>query len=71
MENMPTTIDGWYKATAILDGQYHHAQAIANQNKSTYTPDHAPPPHITSIKDLNAMDIYAVQLMQEECLEHL
>ena len=71
MENMPTTIDRWYTAAAILDGQYHCAQAIANQNKSTYTPDHALPPRITSIKDPNAMDIDAVQLTQEECLEHL
>ena len=71
MQNMPTTIDEWYKTAAQLDGQYRRAQAITNQSRNSYTPDYALPPRVTTIKDPNAMDIDAIRLMQEEHLEHL
>ena len=62
MQNMPTTIDEWYKSAAQLYGQYRCAQAIANQSRNSYTPDYAPPRRVTSIKDPNAMDIDAVMI---------
>jgi hypothetical protein len=58
MENVPTTLENWFKAAAKYDGQWRRAKAIIGKVKETI-PKHEKPitPHFVPTRDPNAMDI--------------
>jgi hypothetical protein len=74
MEKPPSMLEGWMRAASLFDGNWRHARAIANWNKSgslkpTPVPDYVPS---APIRDLNVMDIDTIKcLSPEERLDHI
>jgi hypothetical protein len=75
MEKLPTTLEGWMRAALLFDGNWRHACAIANRNKSgsikpTPVPDYIP--QNMSTRDPNVMDVDTIKhLFPEERLDHI
>jgi hypothetical protein len=74
MEKPPSTLEGWMRAASLFDGNWRHARAIANQNKSgslklTPVPDYVPS---APTRDPNVMDVDTIKcLSPEERLDHI
>jgi hypothetical protein len=75
MEKLPTTLEGWMKATSLFDGNWRRACVIANQNKSesikpTPVPDYVPQNAPT--RDPGAVDVDTIKhLSPKERLDHI
>jgi hypothetical protein len=75
MEKPPSMLEGWMRATSLFDGNWRHAHAIANRNKSgsvkpTPVPDYIP--QNMSTRDPNVMDVNTIKrLSPEEQLDHI
>jgi hypothetical protein len=69
MENVPTTLDNWYKAAAKYDGQWRRAKAIIGKIKTNIGDNKPVSPQYVPAKDPNAMDID--RLTASERTEHM
>ena len=77
LEDLPTTIDDWYKYAARLDNQWRRAKAIMARNQGNGNKDRKPirfknyaaPRYVAP--DPNAMDTSMGRLTQEERNEHM
>jgi hypothetical protein len=65
MEKLPTTLEGWMRATSLFDGNWRCTRAIVNQNKSgsvkpTPVPDYVPN---VPTRDPNTMDVDTIKCL--------
>jgi hypothetical protein len=68
MEKPPSTLEGWMRAALLFDGNWRHARAIVNRNKSgsvklTPVPDYIPQ---APTRDPNAMDVDTIKRLSPE-----
>jgi hypothetical protein len=68
MEKLPTTLEGWMRATSLFDGNWRCACAIANQNKSGSVKPAPVPDYVPNVpaRDLNVMDVDTIKRLSPE-----
>jgi hypothetical protein len=71
MENVPTTLEGWYTAAAKYDGQWRRANAIIGKANGSAKSEKASTPYSPPTLDPNVMDIdHLTPAEQTEHMKH-